>query len=403
MMEQQILTVTEFHSLVTHTLQYAYPEVIIEGEVSSYKLNQGKWVFFDLKDKETTISCFMPIYQLKTVIEDGTLIRVRAYPNITKWGKFSLTVRAVELVGEGNVQKAFELLRQQLEKEGLFAMERKRTLPTYPSRVALITSAQAAAYADFVAILNDRWSGLVIDHAQVQVQGVDAPDQIFSAISYFNAHPEEYDCLVVIRGGGSAEDLQAFNNEQVVRAIFASKIPTLVGIGHETDICLSELVADIRAATPTDAARLLVPDKHAVAATLTDTVLQSGNRLLEQVLRLQSELNEFQQVYQRIIVKNSQKVTELFTKISADLKALVQQQRLKISHQLTLVQTLDPKSVLERGYAIVSLNGQTLRDPSKIETNDILMIQLAKGNLTAKKVANGEEKYEKDRIQEQLF
>lgn len=387
-MEQQILTVSEFHALVNQTLQYAYPEVTIEAEVSSYKVNQGKWVFFDLKDSETTISCFMPIYQLKTVIEDGMLVRVRAYPNITKWGKFSLTIRSIELSGEGSVQKAFEALRRQFEQEGLFALERKRSLPQYPQHIGLITSAEAAAYADFNKILNDRWGGMIIDHAQVQVQGADAPQQIVSAIQYFNNQSTHFDCLVIIRGGGSAEDLQAFNSEDVVRAIYASKIPTLIGIGHETDTCLSELVADVRAATPTDAARLLVPDKQAIISSLSDTVLQNGNYLLEQVLRLQSELSEFQQIYRQFINTSLQKVSQLSTQISNSLKTLIRQRRLHILHQLELIETLDPSKVLARGYAIVRVNGKTLRDPSLVEDDDLLMIQLAKGKLTAKKVGN---------------
>lgn len=401
-MQEQILTVTEFHALITQTLQYAYPEVIIEGEVSSYKVNQGKWVFFDIKDTETTISCFMPIYQLKTVVEDGMLVRIRAYPNITKWGKFSLTVRAVELAGEGSVQKAFEKLRLQFEQEGLFALERKRPLPDYPTRIALITSAEAAAFADFNKILNDHWAGVTIDHAQVQVQGVDAPGQIVKAIEYFNLHSDWYDCLVIIRGGGSAEDLQAFNTEEIVRAVYASKIPTLVGIGHETDTCLSELVADVRAATPTDAARILVPDKDVVISSLSDKVMQSGNRLLEQVLRLQSELNEFQQVYKRFIASSQQKVNELYVQISSNLKLYLQQQRLHVQHQLELVQTLDPAKVLRRGYAIVTLDGQPIRDARSVEDNALLMIQLAKGRLTAKKIGNDKKQLSKN-PQERLF
>ncbi len=385
-MEEQILTVSEFHALVNQTLQYAYPEVIIEGEVSSYKINQGKWVFFDLKDSETTISCFMPIYQLKTAIEDGMLVRVKAYPNITKWGKFSLTIRAIEQAGEGSVQKAFEKLRLQFEQEGLFSTERKRALPLYPGRVGLITSAEAAAFADFTKILNDRWAGVTIDHAQVQVQGIDAPKQIVAAIEYFNHKSSDYDCLVIIRGGGSAEDLQAFNNEEVVRAIYASKIPTLVGIGHETDTCLGELVADVRAATPTDAARLLVPDKHAVISSLNETVSRSSNRLLEQVLRLQSELGEFQQVYKQYIASTQQRITELSSRAVSNINTIVTQQRLRVVHQLELIKSLDPAAILQRGYAIVTVDGKTVYDPHQIKDNTLLMVQLAKGKLIAKKV-----------------
>lgn len=274
-MINEAISVSEFNSIINQTLAFAYPEVIVEGEVASYKINQSKWVFFDLKDSDSVVSCFMPIFHLKTSIEDGMLIRVKAVPQLTKWGKFSLTVKEVELAGEGSVKRAFELLKQQFEKEGLFSEDRKRQIPPYPERILLITSSQAAAFNDFLSIINDRWKGIDIDHIQVQVQGQYSPEQISKAIDYANTKKDSYDVLVLIRGGGSAEDLQAFNTEEVVRAVFSSEIPTIVGIGHEDDVTLAELVADLRAATPTDAARRLVPDKKELLSRLV--AQQSAN------------------------------------------------------------------------------------------------------------------------------
>jgi exodeoxyribonuclease VII large subunit len=158
-MKNEAVSVSQFHALVNQTLEFAYGEIVVEGEVASYKVNQGKWVFFDLKDDTNVVGCFIPIFQLKTTIEDGMLVRVTATPQLTKWGKFSLTVRAVELAGEGSVKRAFELLKAQFQKEGLFTEERKRQLPKYPEKIALITSKQAAAYNDFITILNDRLRG----------------------------------------------------------------------------------------------------------------------------------------------------------------------------------------------------------------------------------------------------
>ncbi|MCX6806271.1 MAG: exodeoxyribonuclease VII large subunit [Patescibacteria group bacterium] len=230
-MGNESITVSEFNSLLNQSLNFAYPEVVVEGDVSSYKINQSKWVFFDLKDEESVVGCFMTVYQLKSEIEDGMVVRVKATPQLTKWGKFSLTVKEVELAGEGSVKRAFELLKAKFEKEGLFLPERKRQLPEMPEKVLLITSKQAAAFNDFVSIIDDRWGGLEIDHIQVQVQGAVAAEQIVDAIEYANSCSEKYEVLVIIRGGGSSEDLQAFNNEELVRAVYGSSIPTIVGIG----------------------------------------------------------------------------------------------------------------------------------------------------------------------------
>lgn len=261
-----LLTVSDFIALTNQTLEYAYPSVAIEGEVASFKVNQGKWVFFDLKDAEGSVGCFMSLYQLRVPLQDGMKVIVSASPKLTQWGKFSLTVRAVRPVGEGAIKKSFELLRAKLDKEGLFAPERKRTLPVMPQHVGVISSTQAAGYADFMKIIDDRWGGVRVDVAHVQVQGDGAADQIINAIKHFNEQAELPEVLVLIRGGGSADDLSIFNDELLVREIAASRIPTLVGVGHEVDTTLADLAADVRAATPSNAAQILVPDRAAVIA-----------------------------------------------------------------------------------------------------------------------------------------
>ncbi len=197
----------------------AYPTVLVEGEVSSFKVNQNKYVFFDLKDDNGTVGCFMTIWQLRMPIEDGMKVVVTASPKITPWGKFSLTVQHIKPSGEGSLKKSFELLKARLQKEGLFAPERKRMLPEIPQRVAVVTSTQAAGYGDFIKILDARWGGLDISVAHTQVQGDVAPDQMIRAIRHFNEQAEPAEVLVIIRGGGSADDLSAFNDEKLVREI----------------------------------------------------------------------------------------------------------------------------------------------------------------------------------------
>ena len=383
-MNDQILSVSELSDYINQTLEYAYPSVVVEGEVSSFKISQGKWVFFDIKDSQTTLGCFMSIYQLNTPLEDGMLVRVVAQPKLTTWGKFSLTVKSVELAGEGSVKKAFELLKLKLEKEGLFALDRKRQLPQYPKRVALVTSKQAAAYNDFVTILQDRWGGVVVDHLQVQVQGSSAPQQIVEAIEYFNMKAADYDALVIIRGGGSAEDLQAFQTEPVARAIYSSEIATVVAIGHEDDISLAELVADLRAATPTDAARLLVPDKKSVISQLEASISLQSELTLKILQRESDKLTRFHNSLRFVIDSAVSDLSSKQYRLNSAISTAINSSHSEFAVLSQKLTSLSPQSVLDRGYAVVSYEGRSVSSSSTLKNNDNIMVQLAQGKLTAK-------------------
>jgi exodeoxyribonuclease VII large subunit len=385
-MENEVLSVSELNAFINQTLQFAYPLVVVEGEISSYKVNQGKWVFFDLKDDESTISCFMPIYQLKAALQDGMMIRAVSSPNLTKWGKFSLTVRAVELAGEGSAKKAFELLRAKFEAEGLFAPERKRQVPAYAHRVGLITSRQAAAFNDFVTILNDRWSGVHVMQAQVQVQGIDAPAQIVRAIEYFNAHADDYDVLVVVRGGGSAEDLQAFNAENVVRAIYGSKIPTVVGIGHEDDVSLAELVADVRAATPTDAARRITADKHDIRGVIDFRIDKSYQAIINQIRESKRTIEEMKNSFSRLTEKTTRRVDEALRRITLGIEKNIQYAKQLVGANTRSIASLDPRAILGRGYSIATVNGRALKRSQDVGVNQAIVLQLHQGKLHVRSI-----------------
>lgn len=334
-MENVRLTVSQFIDTLNQTLEYAYPTVEVEGEVASFKINQGKYVFFDLKDEQGSIGCFMMAWQLRVPIEDGMKVVVAASPKLTPWGKFSLTVRAIQPSGEGSLKKSFELLRAKLDKEGLFAPERKRVLPELPGHIAVISSTQAAGYADFIKILNDRWGGMQIDVAHVQVQGVDAPDQMIRALRYFNSREILPEVVVLIRGGGSADDLSAFNDEFLVREIAASRVPTLVGVGHEVDISLADMAADVRAATPSNAAQILVPDRQEVIRG----VRRSVTLLLP---RIEQVISRHQQEIELVVESTLDKINEKFNHRIEQLGA-----------SRRLLSEYDPRRVLARGYALV--------------------------------------------------
>ncbi len=389
-MGNEAITVSEFNSLLNQTLSFAYPEVVVEGEVSSYKVNQGKWVFFDLKDDQSTVGCFMTIYQLKTEVEDGMLIRVKATPQLTKWGKFSLTVKEVELAGEGSVKRAFEMLKAKFEKEGLFLEERKRTLPDFPERIALITSKQAAAFNDFVTIMDDRWAGIEIDHIQVQVQGGNAPEQIAEAIEYVNTQKNKYDVLVLIRGGGSAEDLQAFNSEEVVRAVYGSQVPTLVAIGHEDDVSLAELVADVRGATPTDAARRLVPDKTELLSRIEAQKNAILNSLENIIFIGRQTLDKFFHGLEMRINNMRHDSAELYMDAANSIGRIIESYNQKLLLQKKLLASLDPSAILSRGYSIVRVDGRIIKSSEEYKPGNSIVIQLQKGQISIKEATEGE-------------
>ncbi len=334
-MEKLRFSVSDFIATTNQTLEYAYPGVEVEGEVASFKVNQGKFVFFDLKDAGGTIGCFMTVWQLRVPIEDGMKVIVTATPKLTQWGKFSLTVQAVRPSGEGAIKKSFDILKEKLAKEGLFALERKRSLPKVPQHVAVISSTQAAGYADFVKILDDRWGGLSVDVAHVQVQGEVAAEQIIRAIHYFNERDELPEVLVIIRGGGSADDLAVFNDEPLVRAIASSRVPVLTGIGHEIDESLADLAADVRAATPSNAAQLLVPDKTEILAQTQRTVRLMASRVQQRIDQERASVRD--------------RMAMMLGRIEHEYDAL----KVALEQRQNVLVQLDPTRVLARGYAIV--------------------------------------------------
>ncbi|MBP9667201.1 exodeoxyribonuclease VII large subunit [Candidatus Saccharibacteria bacterium] len=350
------LQVSELIALTNQTLEYAYPSIEVEGEVASFKVNQGKFVFFDLKDETGSVACFMTVWQLRMPVEDGMKIVVTATPKLTNWGKFSLTIQTLRPSGEGSLKKSFELLKARLEKEGMFATERKRSLPRIPSHIGVISSTQAAGYADFIKIINDRFGGISIDVAHVQVQGATAADQIINAIRYFNTTENMPEVLVVLRGGGSAEDLSAFNDEQLVREIASSRIPVLTGIGHEIDESLADLAADVRAATPSNAAQLLVPDRREIIATIQHQVRSIIPAMEHQITRCHDTV--------------AMQLENVWGTIQLGLDTF----DVEVQNTRRLLAEFDPQKVLARGYALVR---------GTVGVGQDIMIERAKDVITA--------------------
>lgn len=328
-------TVSGAIAVFNQVLDTATPTIIVTGEVANFKINQGKWVFFDLKDDTGVLNCFMPVYQLRVAVEDGMRVKVRARPGITKWGKFSLTVQAIQPVGQGSIKKAFELLRKKLATEGLFDAGRKRALPKLPQHIGVISSVDAAGYRDFIKIISARMGGLTIDVISTQVQGSGAADQIIAALRQFNEMATPPEVIAILRGGGSRDDLAVFDDEKLVRAVAASRIPTIAGIGHEIDTTLVDLAVDKRASTPSNAAELLVPDRRELLAQTDDKLSQMVHSLERQVIRQRGDLDE-------LLTRLDQNVERCQLAWCQRAQALEQTLR-----------AYDPRAVLRRGYALV--------------------------------------------------
>ena len=334
-MNSEPLSVSAFLNYTNDLLAANYESVIIQGEVASFKINQGKWVFFDLKDAECSVNCFIPLFKLRTQIEDGMKVMIRCRPKITNWGKFSLTVEQIIPVGEGSIKKSFELLKKKLAQEGLFDPARKRPLPADLQTIGVISSTGAAGYADFIKILNERWGGLNVKVAHTQVQGFVAIDQIINALQYFNEQ-QNVQIIAILRGGGSADDLAIFNDEKLTRAVAASRIPVITGIGHEVDESLVDLAADLRASTPSNAAQMLTPDRHTITTMLHAEREHIRERILYQCEDQQANLRTLRE--------------DISLQIHHQLDRATDQLR----HARQILDTVNPDQVLKRGYAILS-------------------------------------------------
>lgn len=365
MLEMPEFTVSEFVAALNQTLEYAYPSVAVTGEIAHFRISKNRWVYFDLKDDNAVVRFFGTVYQMPGPLEDGMVVTVRGIPRLHQQYGFSVTIQSVKPVGEGSIKKAAALLEAKLKLEGLFDESRKRPLPYPPKAIGLITSGESAAYRDFVKIINARWGGVQITHIDVQVQGDPAVTQIVAAIEQFNHMAETPDVLIITRGGGSADDLQAFSTEQVTRAVAASRIPTLVAIGHEVDLSLAELAADKRASTPSNAAELLVPDRRAV---------------LDQ---LQAHRERLTYSVEYLLQRARQDITVQGDTLYRSTEQVLTQARQKLALRRQVLQAYDPQAALKRGYALIRKDDMVVRSGRDVSAGDVLNIRLGDAKLEA--------------------
>lgn len=343
-----IFTPSLLVNTINQNFNYNYPLITISGEVANFKINQNKFVFFDIKDSNSTVNCFMMLFAMKMPIQDGMQIIAKVEPKITDWGKFSLTVKEIKPVGEGNIKKSLDIIKDKLAKEGIFDQSRKRIIPRSSNNIAVISSTEAAGYADFIKIINERWGGIKIRVAHTQVQGESASKQIINAVNYFNQVQDLPDLIVIIRGGGNANDLMAFNDELLARTIAGSRVPVITGIGHEIDCTLSDLAADFAGSTPSNVAQIITRDRQ------------------DEIIYLNNYINNFSKKIVHILDEKKNEINITINNIHSYIMHNIDNELHNLNSKIRLLDNLNPQKVLSQGYALVR---------GRVEINSIIDIE----------------------------
>ena len=390
-MEKQTFTVTELNNRIKNLLDRDpfLADVCVRGELSNYKIYPSGHHYFTLKDSESSLRCVMfksSASKLRFRPESGMGVtafgRVSVFP---RDGAYQLYCNALMPEGTGDLQVAFEQLKAKLSAEGLFDPAHKKPLPPFPERIAIITSSAGAAVHDMIRILSHRWPMTKVLLLPVRVQGTEAPAEIAGAIRYANEF-KVADLIITGRGGGSIEDLWAFNDERVARAIYASQIPVISAVGHEPDVTISDYVADRRASTPSNAAEIAVPDKNEMLDVLRSYDIRSAQAMTKLLDRLKERLSSLES--KRVLSDPSVYIDNRRIELDHGRDRLISAQERVLSAKrqsyVRLAASLDamsPLRVLSRGYAIASKqDGEPVRSVKGLETGEHISLRLADGS-----------------------
>ncbi|HXZ14131.1 MAG TPA: exodeoxyribonuclease VII large subunit [Candidatus Sulfotelmatobacter sp.] len=438
MPERRVWKVSELTERIAGLLEGEFPDIWVEGEVSNYHAAQSGHLYFTLKDARSQIRCVCfrdQVRGLKFRPEDGLHITVRGGLGVYEpRGEYQIYVSHIEPMGLGALQLAFEQLKKRLEEEGLFDEERKKPLPVLPRRIGVVTSPTGAAIRDILRVLKRRFPNVHVLLFPVKVQGEGAAKEVVAALGYFN-RAKTADVLIVARGGGSLEDLWAFNEEIVARAIAASEIPVITGIGHETDFTIADFAADVRAPTPSAAAEIVVRSRQEFERHIAEHERRLGQRVRFVLSQWRHRVRDlethrgFRQL-ENLVRRRRQQVDELANSLAVGLRlrlattlqrltrasakiasfdlrsrAILLRQRIErrrdalrtaVDRALTAkrhrveklrlqLEERSPFQLLERGYAIAyDASGNVLRSPEQIALGDDISVRLARGTLDAK-------------------
>lgn len=391
-MERVIYSVSGLTRDIKDLLETTFPRLWVEGEISNVKQHSSGHLYFTLKDENAQIRCVMWRFQAGNLLfrpEDGLKVVVEADLQVyERGGNYQLIVYQLHPAGIGELQLAFEQMKKRLQNEGLFDESHKKSIPLYPERIGIVTSPTGAALRDIISVITRRYPGIQLIVSPVRVQGEGAADEIATAIHEFNKY-EQVDVLIVGRGGGSLEDLWAFNEEKVARAIFQSHIPIISAVGHEIDYTIADFVADRRAPTPSAAGEMVVRDCQELAGVLAYYQEKFSSALKQKLESYRERILNLKKSYafrrpQDIVYQKMQQLDEQSRKIQLATQYLL---RIKI-HQLSgfynRLRSLDPLDVLRRGYSICYKDGQIVKDVAQLNIEDMVKVKLYKGNFESK-------------------
>lgn len=369
-------------------IDYRLQDVEVSGEISNFTRARSGHLYFTLKDDKSQLKCVMwrtSAERIRFQPQDGDAVVVNGRISVYEAsGVYQLYAEQMSPLGQGNLAAAFEALKARLSDEGLFDAEFKKPIPQFPRKIGIVTSADAAALRDIINVLRRRYPLVSVLIAPTLVQGTDAPPQIVRALRWLDGR-NDLDTIIIARGGGSMEDLWAFNDETLARAIFAAQHPIISGVGHEVDFTIADFVADLRAPTPSAAAELAVPDVselrpyfHAIQQQMKNSVLELIGQHRWQVQALKRSLSHLSPRVS--LASNRQQIDSWQSRLERAMQRRLDQS----GHRLNLLQTqltaVSPKATLERGYAIVRLkDGRIVRAPADIQVGDALTVQVRDG------------------------
>jgi exodeoxyribonuclease VII large subunit len=391
-MKSHIITVTQLTAQIKNLLEGSFPDIWVEGEISNLSIPQSGHAYFTLKDQQSQIRAVLFRSSqrfLKFMLQHGIQVVCRGRVGLYEpRGEYQLILEYIEPKGIGALQLAFEQLKTKLEKEGLFDLEHKRELPLLPQRIGIITSPTGAAIRDMLRVIKRRHPRMHIIIYPVPVQGAEAAPSIVEAVEYFNREGN-VDVVITGRGGGSLEDLWAFNEESVARAIHASRIPVISAVGHETDYTISDFVADLRAPTPSAAAEMVVESEHRFRERIGSLETGLMRSMRQQIEQGRSSLREYLRVLRdprRMLEQYTQRVDELTNRLAPGLNHHLRRDRARLQSLTSALGHLNPLSILSRGYSITKelSSGTILKDASAVAPGDLLSTRLHQGEVLSR-------------------
>jgi exodeoxyribonuclease VII large subunit len=386
-MEKRIYTVSSLTKEIKEFLETSFPRLWVEGEISNYKQHSSGHLYFTLKDENAQIRCVMWRFKANDLLfrlEDGMKVLLEGDIQVyERSGNYQLIIQQIQPAGIGELQLAFEQLKKRLHEEGLFDEEHKKTIPVFPESIGVITSATGAAIRDIVSVISRRFPSAQVILLPVKVQGEGAAREIVDAIQGFNQH-RKVDVLIVGRGGGSLEDLWAFNEEIVARAIYDSEIPIISAVGHEVDYTIADFVADRRAPTPSAAGEIAVPDYREISGVLAYYDEKFSNAIQQMIENYRDFIEAKRTSYafrrpEDLLYQKIQRLDEITRQIQRAARHLLELNHQQLENKRQQLRALSPIDVLRRGYSICYKDGKIIKEVGQVKVLDLVQVRLSRG------------------------